>query len=163
MYFFFLLIHFFAAVFWVGGMLFFVFVFGPVYRDPEFLSIKSRLLFKIAIQFRRISYYIFIILLSSGIVVAYFKGYFLSYYQLSYWMSSHGRILILKMTLFLLLVINSIIHDFFIGPIAFKEMQLNSELWLKSRKYASFFGRSNLFISLLIAILGLAYSRGLGF
>lgn len=161
MYFLALLFHFFAATFWVGGMLFFVLIFRPVYKDKELSDVKTLLLLKIALQFRKISYYVFIILICSGVGIAYIKGYFDMYSQVSYWISPHGRIFLIKMILFLLLLFSSVLHDFLIGPIAFKEMQNGVRSDSSSRKYASIFGRINLLISLLIAVLGLAYSRGI--
>lgn len=163
MYFFALLIHFFAAAFWVGGMLFFVLIFRPVYQDKELADVKSLLLLKIAVQFRHLSYYVFFMLMASGAGIAYLKGYFEAYSQFSYWISPHGRIFFVKILLFLSLLISSAVHDFVIGPKAFREMERDGKSSSRSRKYASFFGRVNLLISLLIAIMGLAYSRGFSF
>ncbi|PKA15856.1 copper resistance protein CopD [Leptospira haakeii] len=163
MYFVALLFHFFAAAFWVGGMLFFVLIFRPVYKDKELSDVKTLLLLKIALQFRKLSYYVFVILLCSGISIAYLKGYFEVYSQVSYWISPHGAIFLAKMILFLLLLLSSVLHDFLIGPTAFKDMQNGIRSDSRSRKYASIFGRINLLISLLIAVLGLAYSRGFTF
>ncbi|GBF38848.1 copper resistance protein D [Leptospira johnsonii] len=163
MYFIALLFHFFAAAFWVGGMLFFVLIFRPVYKDKELSDVKTLLLLKIALQFRKLSYYVFIILFVSGISIAYLKGYFEVYSQFHYWVSPHGRIFLIKMILFFLLLFSSILHDFLIGPNAFKEMQNGVRSDSRSRKYASIFGRVNLLISLMIAVMGLAYSRGFTF
>ncbi|EMK00871.1 MULTISPECIES: copper resistance protein D [unclassified Leptospira] len=163
MYFIALLFHFFAAAFWVGGMLFFVLIFRPVYKDKELSDVKTILLLKIALQFRKLSYYVFIILIGSGISIAYLKEYFEAYSLISYWISPHGRIFLIKMILFLLLLLSSVLHDFLIGPTAFKEMEKGVRSDSRSRKFASIFGRINLLISLLIAVLGLAYSRGFTF
>ncbi len=163
MYFVALLFHFFAAAFWVGGMLFFVLIFRPVYKDKELSDVKTLLLLKIALQFRKLSYYVFIILICSGLSIAYLKGYFEVYSQFSYWVSAHGSIFLAKMILFILLLLSSILHDFLIGPTAFKDMEQGVRSDSRSRKYASIFGRINLLVSLLIAVLGLAYSRGFTF
>ncbi|WP_245915537.1 copper resistance protein CopD [Leptospira johnsonii] len=144
-------------------MLFFVLIFRPVYKDKELSDVKTLLLLKIALQFRKLSYYVFIILFVSGISIAYLKGYFEVYSQFHYWVSPHGRIFLIKMILFFLLLFSSILHDFLIGPNAFKEMQNGVRSDSRSRKYASIFGRVNLLISLMIAVMGLAYSRGFTF
>lgn len=162
-YFWALLFHFFAAAFWVGGMFFFVFVFRSVYTDPELKEVKSRLLFKVAVRFRSVSYLIFLILAVSGIGILFSKGFYLNFGDANYWTSFGGSVFLLKISLFLFLVGSSAIHDFLVGPIAFQEMENDPEIKTKYRKYASFFGRLNLIVSIGIAILGLAFSRGIRF
>lgn len=160
-YFIFLIFHIFAGMFWVGGMLFYVLVLISVIRDKEFQNIKLRLLEKTALQFRKVSYYTFLILLLSGIGLLFSKGYLRLTDNFLEIIFSVPLIFRVKILLFLMLLFSSIYHDFFSGPLAFKYSESNSVLFEKFRKRSARFGRINLLISVLIALLGILGSRGL--
>jgi len=150
-------------MFWVGGMLFYVFVLITIIRDPEFKSVKLRLLEKTALQFRKLSYYTFLFLFLSGIYLLHTKGMINVSYNINELILSIPSLFKLKISLFLLLVISSIYHDYFSGPSAFAYLETNPSLYEKFRKRSAFFGRLNLLVSISIAILGILGSRGFAF
>jgi uncharacterized membrane protein len=152
--------HVFAAMFWVGGILFYVAVFVSVFRSPEFANYKTQLLFKTALRFREISYYIFAILLVSGTVNIFIKGYATYYAKISTWFLPSNYILTTKLLLFLVLFISSLVHDFVTGPKAMKAVDTDPLMYDRYRRQASFFGRFNMLLSIIIAILGVMVSRG---
>ncbi len=152
--------HIFAAMFWIGGMLFYVAVFFSVFRSPEFANHKTQLLFKTALRFREISYYIFAILVVSGTINLFFKGYASYYTKISTWFSPGNSVLTTKLILFLVLFVSSLVHDFITGPKAMKAVDIDPIAYDKYRKQASFFGRFNMLLSIVIAILGIMVSRG---
>jgi|JI10StandDraft_1071094.scaffolds.fasta_scaffold47966_4 hypothetical protein len=157
-----LIFHIFAAMFWVGGMLFYVLVLIVIIRDPEFKNVKLKLLEKTALQFRRVSYFTFSLLFLSGVGALSSKGKILFSNNILETLLSIPILFKLKIGLFLLLLLSSIYHDFFSGPAAFVHAENNPVLFEKFRKRSAFFGRLNLAISISIAVLGILGSRGFG-
>ncbi|TGL80282.1 copper resistance protein CopD [Leptospira yasudae] len=154
----FLFFHISAAIFWIGGMLSFVFIFRPVLKNPDYGSVKTNLFYELALQFRKVAYYLFAVSLVSGSGILFWRGYRLT--DLSFLFRNPLSVLSLKMILFCVLVISSVFHDFFLGPLTQRLIHENPILWEKYRRQAAFFGRINLLLSILIAILGMLFSRG---
>jgi putative copper export protein len=150
-------------MFWVGGMLFYVLVLISIIRDPEFKNIKLRLLEKTAVQFRKVSYYVFIILLLSGSILLYSKGMMRLSYNIYEMMRSISILFQLKISLFLLLLASSVYHDFFTGPKTIEYAESNPTLFEKFRKRSALFGKLNLLLSVGIAVLGILGSRGISY
>jgi hypothetical protein len=150
-------------MFWVGGMIFYVLVIISVLRDPELSNYKLILLKKIALQFRKISYFVFLLFFISGIGILYSKGYYTEIFNPIFWQADIGLLLGIKLCLFGLLLISSVYHDFITGPYTFSYLETNTQKYEKYRKLSSFFGRLNLFVSIAIAILGTFISRGFYF
>ncbi|WP_243394790.1 hypothetical protein [Leptospira adleri] len=157
-YFIFLFFHIFAAVFWIGGMLSYVFVFRPVLKNPNYKNIKIDLFYELALQFRKIAYYIFAVSFVSGSAILYWKGYrptdFLFLFQNPF------SVIAFKIFLFCILIVSSVFHDFFLGPLTQRLIHESPALWERYRRKAAFFGRINLLLSILIAVLGILFSRG---
>ncbi len=156
-----LIFHIFAAMFWVGGILLYAVIIISVIRDPEFKDVKLRLLEKTALRFRKVSYFIFGVLLFSGTLLVISKGYLQISANLENMTFAIPSMFQLKIFLFVFLVCSSLYHDFFSGPSAFAYVETNPELFEKFRKRSALFGKVNLLISILIAILGILGSRGL--
>ncbi|RHX93265.1 copper resistance protein CopD [Leptospira yasudae] len=157
-YFILLFFHISAAIFWIGGMLSFVFLFRPVLKKPDYVSVKINLFYEFALQFRKVAYYLFSVSFLSGAGILFWKGYRLT--DLSFLFQNPLSIISLKIFLFCILVISSVFHDFFLGPLTQRLIHEDPVLWEKYRRQAAFFGRINLLISVLIAVLGILFSRG---
>ncbi|PJZ46377.1 hypothetical protein EHQ30_07700 [Leptospira brenneri] len=145
---------------WVGGMIFYVIVVIPVIRNPELKDQKLRLLQLTATQFRKISYYIFVVFILSGTGLLIQKGYFEPSSIKELWTSNIGFMFIGKITLFSILFLSSLYHDFVTGPKTFTYQFTDTVRFERYRKTSSFFGRFNLLISVTIAVLGILASRG---
>lgn len=153
-----LILHIFSAMVWVGGMIFYVIVVMPVIRNPELKDQKLRLLQLTALQFRNISYFIFLVFLISGIGLLYNKGYFESNGAL--FSTNIGFMFLSKIGLFTILFLSSLYHDFVTGPKTFLYLTTDPVQYERYRKTSAFFGRFNLLVSVSIAILGILVSRG---
>ncbi|AOP36276.1 hypothetical protein A0128_19815 [Leptospira tipperaryensis] len=154
----FLSLHIFSAIFWIGGMLAYIFVFRPVLKNQSYANIKTNLFYELALQFRKVAYYLFAVSFLSGSAILYGRGYrpmdVLSLFQEPF------SVIKLKILLFSILILSSIFHDFFLGPLTQKLVHENPRLWESYRSKAAFFGRMNLILSILIAVLGILFSRG---
>ncbi|TGL24426.1 hypothetical protein EHQ46_04740 [Leptospira yanagawae] len=155
-----LVFHILSAMIWVGGMIFYVIVVMPVIRNPKLKDQKLTLLQLTALQFRSISYFLFILLITTGFGMLYTKGYLAEGEFVSFFSSNIGNMFILKIGLFLLLLISSLYHDFVSGPKTFDFLEKDSVQYERYRKLSGYFGRLNLLLSLGITLLGILVSRG---
>ncbi|MCZ8157626.1 MAG: hypothetical protein O9264_16010 [Leptospira sp.] len=153
-------IHIFSAMFWIGGVIVYALVIIAIIRDPEFKDIKLRLLQKTALQFRRLSYPVYLLLFISGVYLTASKGLLYDLLNFQFGSSSMTKMVVLKVSLFLILVLSSIYHDFFTGPRTFRYAETNPRMFEKNRKLSAFFGKLNLLISVFIGVMGILISRG---
>lgn len=155
-----LLFHILSAMIWLGGMIFYVIVVMPVIRNPKVKEQKLTLLQLTALQFRKISYILFLLLFVSGLGMLYTKGYLVQGQFVSFFTSNIGYMFSLKIGLFLLLFLSSLYHDFVSGPKTFVFLENDPVMFERYRKLSGFFGRFNLLLSLGITVLGILVSRG---
>jgi putative copper resistance protein D len=146
-------LHIIGVAFWIGGMLFLPLVLLPGIRNnPD----RSKLLMATGLKFRFYGYFVLTILLVTGLMNIYFRGINFTW---SFFTKSHyGRLVSLKLLLFLSLLLINLIHDLFIGRKAVGQMQAGDNKKLKL--IARWTGRILLLISLLMAYIGVLLSRG---
>jgi hypothetical protein len=142
-------------------MIFYVLVLFPVIRNPDLKDQKLKILQLTGLQFRSVSYILFFIFLLSGLGILSEKGFFSQNSNSNLWFSNLGLMAISKIVLFVILVISSLVHDFVTGPKAFLHAETNQNMYERNRKISSFFGRVNLLLSVLIALLGILLSRSI--
>jgi putative copper export protein len=144
-------LHIIGGAFWIGGMLFLPLVLLPGIKDhPD----RRNLLMATGLKFRFYGYIVLVLLLATGLLNIYFRGIHFSW---RFFTTSHyGRLVSLKLILFILMVLGSLIHDLFVGRRAIAEMKNNRKLKL----IASWTGRILLIISLIMAYIGVLLSRG---
>jgi copper resistance protein D len=144
-------LHVVGAAFWIGGMLFLPLVLLPgIKNNPD----RSRLLMATGLKFRFYGYIVLVMLLVTGLLNIYFRDIRFSW---SFFTKSHyGRLVSLKLILFLSLLLISLIHDLFVGRKAIEQMKDRRKLKLIAR----WTGRILLLISLLMAYIGVLLSRG---
>lgn len=146
-------IHIVLAAFWIGGMLFTAAVLVPVSRGALFKNRRGEFFSRIGTLFSRFSWAVFLLMLLTGVLILTGRGYSLSdLIQPWFWESGYGQILMGKLHLFSLVLILSGIHDFWLGPKAARLMddQPDSPVTRRFRKAASWIGRVNLLLGLLI-------------
>lgn len=149
----FVFLHIVGAAFWIGGMLFLPLVLLPSIKNhPDRLT----LLYHTGIKFRFFGWIVLALLIVSGIGNLYFRGLLVDTRIL--FDSSYGTILIYKLGLFVLMLLISGVHDFYIGTKALEDLRSKPDP--KLRKIASMTGRINLILALVIAFLGVMLSRG---
>jgi len=146
-------VHIVCASFWIGGMLFLPLVILPGIRNhPD----RFMLLYNTGIKFRFFGWFALLILIITGFLNAYLRGLPFTYEFFTE--TGYGKLLSYKLILFVVMLLISGVHDFFLGSKAVDEMKKASSTRLKL--IARWSGRLNLLLALIIAFLGVVISRG---
>lgn len=156
-------LHILAAVVWIGGMIFLSVILLPVIRRPEFRTAAPLLVHFSGVRFRWIGWLCLVVLVFTGAFNLTYRGVTLEDLQIGdFWRSQFGVILSTKLILVVGVLLLSILHDFFIGPKASALGRANpgSPHAACFRRYASWFGRVNLFLALVIGAFGIILVRG---
>ena len=163
MHLFFVWLHILAAAVWIGGMVFLALVLVPVVRRPEYREHASRLVHLTGTRFRSVGWVCLAILAVSGFVNLYFRGIgWAALINAGFWQSPFGNILGIKLLLVAVILGLSAWHDFRVGPRATAAWARDpgSAEAAKLRRTASWFGRLNLALALVVVVLGVALVRG---
>lgn len=156
-------IHVVSAIFWIGGMLFTAAVLVPASRHKILKNKKGALFTVIGKKFSRISWFLFLVLITTGITNLLARGYaWGDLVSAEFWLSAFGRTLMIKLHLFAAVLIVSGIHDFFAGPRAARliDEQPDAPETDKMRKWSSWLGRINLLLGLGILYYAMKLLRG---
>ncbi|MBS1621132.1 MAG: DUF4149 domain-containing protein [Bacteroidetes bacterium] len=146
-------LHIVGASFWIGGMLFMPLVLLPgIKNNPE----RRQVLMITGLKFRFYGYIVVALLFITGITNMYFRGIHFTWNFFTG--SNYGRLVITKVVLFIIILVISLIHDYFIGRKAVGEMQESDRK--KIRIIATWSGRILALISLTMAYIGVIISRG---
>jgi len=155
-------IHITSAIFWIGGMLFTAAVLVPASRHELLKNKKGEFFTLVGRKFSRISWFLFLILITTGITNLLTRGYSIDQLLTTFfWMEVFGGYLFLKLLVFGMVLIISGIHDFYAGPKAAKLMdnQPNHPQTKRMRKISSWLGRLNLLLGLTILYYAIRLSR----
>ena len=107
-------------------------------------------------KFRFYGWIVIVLLLLTGMANLYFKGISL---ELSFSTNNdYGKTMSYKVILFVIILLISGVHDFYIGNKALVDLQQNQNP--KFKIIARWTGRLNLLLALIIALLGVSLSRG---
>ena len=146
-------VHVVCAAFWIGGMLFIPLVLVPgIKKQPN----RVLLLQKTGIKFRFFGWLAVVLLFITGFLNMYFRG--IPFTTEFFTKSSYGKLLVVKLSLFVLMLLIGGIHDFYLGTKSIDEMQHSSGK--KFKLLARWTGMLNLLLALIIAFLGVVISRG---
>ncbi len=142
-------VHILAACFWVGGMLFMVLVSSPYVRKTPF---KDEAFQQIGTRFSKFGTLVSLpVLFISGLLNMHFLG--VPYDAIIHPQNIYERTLQIKIHTFLLIVIISLIHDFYFGKKAFYSK--------KHAKITRFLGILNLILSICIILFASMLRYGL--
>lgn len=158
-----LFIHIISAMFWMGGMLFFVAIIIPVSRRKVYAGFRGDLVNRIGRRFSRYSWVVFGLLIITGITNLLTKGFSAGdLVSAAFWQSGYGSTLHSKLHFFLLMLVLSAVHDFYLGPKATRLMSEEPEAarTARLRKAAGWIGRINLVLGFLIIYYALSLGRG---
>jgi copper resistance protein D len=146
-------LHIVLASFWIGGMLFLPLVLLPnIKNHPD----RVKLLYATGVRFRYVGWISLILLLVTGTSNYLTRGLPIEIEFLI--QSDYGKLLLVKLILFIAMLISGAIHDWYIGKKALDYQNGLSDP--KMRKLAQWSGRINLILALAIAYIGVALSRG---
>lgn len=119
---------------------------------------KRELLNSVGIKFRTVGWVALILLLLTGLYNMHVRG--VAFAQLTN--SSYNMLFAVKLVLFIMVLLISAWHDFYIGPKSIKLMQENNDAKVTQRyvKTARFVGKLNLLLALVAVALGVLIVRG---
>ncbi len=156
-------LHIISSIVWVGGMFFLILVLVPVLRSPEYQSIFSKLFLKIGRRFRNVGWISLFLIVLTGIINLAFRGFGLTdFLSGRIFAGSFGHVLLQKLILVVLILLISVVHDFWVGPRAVALMRGDPKS-SESRKYrqiTSWLGRINFILAILVVALAVLLVRG---
>jgi putative copper resistance protein D len=156
-------LHLIAAMVWIGGMVFLAAVVVPVLRRPEHRALLIPLISQTGKRFRWVGWVCLGVLVATGIFNLTSHGFgWEQVWSGRLFMGGFGQTLEIKLVLVGVVLILSVIHDFFVGPraTAVGQSAPGSAEAIRLRRQASWIGRVNLLISLIIVALGVLLVRG---
>lgn len=133
-------------------MLFLVLVVAPFLMTLEDTKERARIYQVVGKTFRFWGWVAIILLLFTGFFNLYFMGFSRDLLHPSFYTQPFGRALGIKLSLIIIIVISSILHDFTFGPGA-RENPYYSQV-------ARWLGRFNLLIALAIVFLAVSLRLG---
>jgi uncharacterized membrane protein len=156
-------LHIIAAMTWIGGMLFLVTVLVPLLRTPAMRDRALELFHVLGIRFRVVGWIALGTLVVTGIFNVLHRGYTLEQlFTGQAFYGPWGHALAGKLFLVALIVLSSVVHDFYIGP---KATKLGREAAPaaqreKLRRVASWMGRMTLLLALAVVAIAVVLVRG---
>lgn len=155
-------VHVLAAMLWLGGMFFLGVVGAPVLRAIEPPSVRQRLFQELGLRFRRVGWIAIGILVTTGVINLHYRGWLHwrgVFSSEEFWRSSTGHALAAKLSLVLLMISTSGIHDFIHGPRAGRAVPGSGEA-LALRRRAALLARVNAILGILLVIAAVRLARG---
>ena len=156
-------LHILAAIVWIGGMAFFALVVVPVIRRDEFRGNASTLIRQTGIRFRSLGWFCIALLALTGVVNLAYQGTgWENIRSGAIWRGAQGVVLAFKLSLVLIIVALSLLHDFIIGPRAAAAAAADASApeAIRLSRYARWLGRLNLLLALIVVFLGVMLVRG---
>ncbi|MCC6313742.1 MAG: DUF4149 domain-containing protein [Thermomicrobiales bacterium] len=156
-------VHVVAAIIWIGGMLFLALVVGPASRRLPPAE-RGALFSLVGRRFRTVGWICIALLLVTGVANVAFRGFgwdAVTSGQL--FGSEFGRVLAVKLVVIAIMLAFSAAHDFLIGPgsAAARANPAGQRQAVIARRRASWFGRANTALALVVVALAVALVRGL--
>ena len=157
-------LHLVALAIWIGGMIFLALVLVPITRRPEYRASSAALFHLVGTRFRWVGWACLGLLLLTGLISLGFRGYeWLDALNGRLWQGQFGHVLAGKLALVAVILVVSVLHDFWLGPRAVAYLQANptGPDAAKLRLQASWIGRITLLLALVVLALGVLLVRGL--
>ena len=156
-------LHILAAVIWIGGMVFYALILIPVLRWPEYRSIARAIASGTAVRFRWVGWGCLGLLIVTGTFNLAYRGFSWTDVGIGrIFQGPFGKALGIKLLVVAVILLISVVHDFLIGPRASVSGQEDptSPRSSRLRRQASWLGRVNLLLGLIVVALGVVLVRG---
>ena len=155
--------HILAAIVWIGGMAFLILVLVPAIRQPQYRGVVVSLIHWTGLRFRLVGWVCMGLLLFSGTFNLAYRGFgWADFWSGQLWQGSFGRILGVKLLLVAVILVASTVHDFSVGPratAALKQDPVSTQA-VRLRRQATWLGRLNMALALVVVALGVMLVRG---
>lgn len=156
-------IHVIAAMVWLGGTIFLVIVVAPILRRLDDRKAASDLVRRAGNRFRPIGWACFALLAATGIYNLSHLGVRLEDVRnLRFWNDPFGHTLAVKLAIFGVIVLFSLVHDFVVGPRARVRPgeDPGSPRILRYRRLTAWMGRVNLVFGLAVIVMAILLVHG---
>ena len=154
-------VHILAAMFWLGGMFFLGAVGAPALRALEPAALRQRVFQQLGVRFRRAGWWAIAILLITGTLNLYFRGW-LDWRVLGsadFWRTPLGHALAFKLLAVAAMIVVSSVHDFVLGPRAGRAPP-GSPLAISLRTHAAHLARLNALLGVVVVVAAVMLARG---
>ncbi len=155
-------LHVLSAIVWVGGMFFVAIVVVPLLRRGD-RATASAFMHAAGVRFRAVGWTSFALLIATGTFQLAYRGVGVSdFVDPAFLSSPFGAAITWKLGFFALVLVVSVWHDFFVGPRATVAGQRDpgGAEALRLRRQASWIGRANALLALLIVLMAVFLVRG---
>jgi uncharacterized membrane protein len=155
-------LHILAAIIWIGGMFFVMLVVVPWLRAGGRAN-AAALLHETGTRFRTVGWVCFVVLLLTGTFNLWVRGVGPADLIDPDWLGSpFGTAVVLKLAIFAFVIPVSAFHDFVVGPQATVAMHQDpqSPATQRLRRQASYLGRANALLALVILGVAVVLVRG---
>lgn len=155
-------LHVLAAMFWLGGMFFLGLIGAPVLRAIDPPSLRQKLFNELGVRFRAAGWIAIALLIATGLGNLQFRGWLHWEGVLgsaTFWGTSAGRVLGLKLAAVTTMVVVSAVHDFALGPAA-SRAEPGSEAAVASRRRAALLARINALVGIVVVVAAVRLARG---
>ena len=154
-------LHVLAAMFWLGGMFFLGLIGAPVLRGIDPPSLRQKLFNELGVRFRAAGWIAIALLIATGFGNLQFRGWLQWESVLgsaAFWSTTAGRMLALKLVAVTTMVVVSAVHDFALGPAAFR-VEAGSEPAIALRRRAALLARINALLGIVVVVAAVSLAR----
>ena len=154
-------IHVLAAMLWLGGMFFLGAVGAPVLRAIEPPQLRQRLFQQLGARFRVVGWWAIGVLLVTGVINLSFRGWLHWDGVLgsaAFWRTRAGLALAAKLSIVLVMIATSAVHDFVHGPRAGRVAPGSPDA-IAFRRRAALLARVNAILGVLLVIAAVRLAR----
>jgi len=154
-------LHVLAAIVWLGGMFSLGLVGAPVLRRVEPPALRQQLFDKLGRGLRLVGWIAIAVLLVTGVLNLWYRGWLAGSVLLNaaFWATPVGRLLAIKLAAVAAMLVISVVHDFVDGPAAGRAEPGSADA-VRLRRRATWFGRLNALLGLVVVIVAVRLARG---
>ena len=154
-------VHVLAALLWLGGMFFLGLVGAPVLRAVEPPALRPRLFHQLGLRFRTVGWSAIAVLVVTGVALLHARGLLRwsgVFGSAAFWGTGLGVALAAKLAAVTVMVVVSLVHDFFLGPAAGRAGPDSAEA-IRLRRRAALLARVNAVLGLLLVAAAVRLAR----
>lgn len=149
--------HLAAAMVWIGGMVFLIFIAAPSLKKLVSPEMQAILYKDIGRRFKLIGWICIFILILTGPINIY--HHVTSHHMIDDGENSFHSIIVLKLGLVLIMILLSLIHDFVLGPLLGERIREGVQPSMFLKLIVPWMARINLILGLIVIYLGLTLAQ----
>lgn len=154
-------LHLLAALAWLGGMFFLALVGAPVLRRLDPPELRARLFQELGERARSTGWIAIGVLLATGFVNLHFRGLLTAdvLFRSAFWGTPMGTALAWKLSLVVVMIVVSAVHDFVLGPMAGR-LEPGTAGRERARRWSALLARGNAVAGVVLVYWAVRLARG---